>query len=238
MNSTLKRDNIKEILTSLDKSEKEKLIRLALAYRKSSFDDDEELFRANYNALLSKIRLYEENFGTTLIETPDGSCIVALNTFAGIIAKAAKEIEKASRPQKGVLTFCSIEEANQWFSRCPNVVPTSISAQTQNRLGLFANHPVFTSVTIEYMDLKKPSGFHYGIMSDSTTSLFLNENTERYKAKWHEKNPGYEIVMMTQSSCARGSTASIAFGFGFDRVQHVNHLIIYRTPDHGMGRGV
>ena len=235
MNSKVIRSNWESFTKGLPEEQGGALAQKCLVFQAALRSDPKNL-KAQYQDLLDTIRKCEKISGVQIVESPDGNFFAALSELSGVFAREAEKQLEAAKPREGSVTLASVEEADDWLSSHPTVVPGRLEVGTRSTPGLFANHSQATEIRIEYMDYKKETGYLYGMCEDEITKLFTRADKSSLLEKWRARNPGLEPVLISIATNARGSASSLTFGFGSDRVEHNTLYIIYREPA-GESRG-
>lgn len=198
----------------------------AMQYHIANQQGQPQAIRAGYDRLLAQVRRGEQESGVQVIASPDGSYVCALTTLASNIYQRMNAQRTAA--------FSSIAQANDCLWRSRGIVITDVDFRTGVGLGLFANHTKINEVIISYRPMGGNPNTFYGICEDEQTKLFSRGETEGYAAAWEQANPGYQCVLVKRYSNSRGSSSSQLFGFGLDYVEHIKHIIVYRSMvNHG-----
>jgi hypothetical protein len=219
MNSTLLNANIRNYIAALPKDYQGQMFRWSIAYHTANQKGDSDALRTAYSNLLGIIRQGEQITGIQLLQSPDGSFMCALTGLASMLYQAANQTK--------TITFPNIQEANNWLRAQTRIVPTAVKVQTKTSMGFFANHSVATQVCITYRFSMKPIQGHLGICEEEITEMFKRGNYESYVAKWEKAHPGSKCLFVQNAVNSRGSSSSVAFGFGLDYIEHAKFFVTY-----------
>lgn len=221
MNSSMMTEAYTNYMTALDKPTKATLFQQAVRYHEAGKLGDPEKLRSAYQALLAIVHTGEQTTGIRLITSQDGSFLCALNAVA---AKTCEILNK-----EYTASFDTLQQANDWLADKRNFILTSVKIQTRTTLGMFANHSNASKIVITFRVGMGDRFYRYGICQQEKTNLFTrSKNDNGFVKEWEAANPGLECVFLQQTSNSRGSSSSVAFGFGLDYVEHVKYFVTYR----------
>ena len=227
MNSVLIRNNLSAFFQKLNPEQKKLLFAKGMAYHSALTQGLNDLKDRHDDFLLYTLKCQKET-DVTIIKSPDGNYLAALSSLAAVFVEYyKKEIEKQT-PEKGEESFTSVYEADEWLKSHPTIVPTKLNTSARSTLGLFANHSVVSLIRIEYTDMKRATGYMYGMAEVEKTQLFITGKPYQAIEKWKNNNPECDVILTNACSNVRGSATALAFGFGSDRVEHIKVFLIYR----------
>ena len=227
MNSSFSADNFTKCTTACGKENSMKLIACATAYKALMDKGDTDGVRKLYPTYLEHVKEAEKISGVKLVDSPDGSYIMALSAMSAYIYGLVKAVKEEEKPKRKTKAFSDIDEADEWMSSVNNIIVTDMKVNSSTIPGLFANHDHVNSVYVTYEEYSRSVGYLYVATKEEVTKVFIPGNTEKYKSKWRQQNPGCEIVSMSYSSHSRGDDMSLALGFG-NKVENISYYVLYR----------
>lgn len=124
-------------------------------------------------------------------------------------------------------SFSNINELNYWLKHEKGIKDIKCSLQTGNSIGLVANHITLEKINVTYIKTNNHYQYRFQTAFVEKTNM-LKSGGGKYINTLKELNPSKTIVSYKCESSSRGSSSSIAFGFGLDYMEHESYFIVYR----------
>lgn len=123
--------------------------------------------------------------------------------------------------------FKDASQANLWLKEHPEIKMTKYNASTEKSIGLLANSATYSDISIAYIKRSKPSNYIYQFLEVRKTNV-MRSGKGKHIDVLKKLNPNKSILSHKIHTSSRGSSSSLAFGFGLDYVEHEDYLILYQ----------
>lgn len=124
-------------------------------------------------------------------------------------------------------SFTSVEQLNNWLKNENGIENLKCDFETSQSIGLFANHIIPKKINVTYIKTSKKYGYRFQVAFIEKTNVMVS-GEGKYIEKLKSLNPSKTIISCKCLSTSRGSTSSVAFGFGLDYMEHEAYFIVYR----------
>ena len=164
--------------------------------------------------------------GVYVLSAPDNSYIFAVNALSGLFKRIHEKKKQEMAPKRKKAVFRSIVDADIWLHNNPNAAVEQWEVATGTSWGYFANHSHVESVTLYYIDYKRPTGYIYGICEEERTRHYFSSTLEEFIVKWRKENPEREYLGVKSSKNLRGSSGALFWGTGVS--ENTSYYVLYR----------
>lgn len=206
ISSALKYHNFKVKGASLDKIEE--------SYHQAEID-------------LIKYNQFLEKQGKKVFPSNQNSRYPYDESIEYIANKIIRNHQKRNVGQQYTRSFTNINELNYWLKHEKGIKDIKCSLQTGNSIGLVANHITLEKINVTYIKTDNHYQYRFQAAFVEKTNM-LKSGGGKYINTLKELNPSKTIISYKCRSSSRGSSSSVAFGFGLDYMEHESYFIIYR----------
>lgn len=144
-----------------------------------------------------------------------------------IANKIIKNHQRKNVGQQYMRSFTDINELNHWLKNEKGIKNIKCDIQTGNSIGLVANHITLEKINVTYIKTMNDYPYRFQVTFIEKTNM-LKAGGGKYIDTLKKLNPSKTIVSYVCKSSSRGSSSSVAFGFGLDYMEHESYFIVYR----------
>ena len=226
MNSVLLKENVNDFMNKLDTDTVLILADLSVKYQDYMKEGDPDKLKVAYKIILNKVKQQEEAIGIKIFDAPDDNYIFAVNALSGLFRRIYEKQKQEMAPERKKISFNSIIDADIWLHNNPNVAVENMDVSTGTSWGYFANHSYVRSVSLYYIDYKKPTGYIYGICEEERSRHYFSSTLEEFIVKWRMENPEREYLGVKAFKNTRGKAGALRWGVGVS--ENTSYYVLYR----------